>query len=187
MDKPQSIQPDAVHKDAETAYRQFIKQILRHSGGLQSESEHGKIFSFETYLREKGISAELVSAYCTHLKTSDFAEKFAAETNKPGRIYLNNIRVLLTFFLISWVPGILLYLLVAAFLFTFAISIWSYKPFLYFALSGPVLAAVVLIPQYMRAKKQKRSGTKSPPYVIRYFDNDELSFAKSKSRLFVEK
>jgi hypothetical protein len=191
METPQSVQPvsdnnDPLKKDAETAYRQFVEQIMRHKGGLQSESEHGKIFSFETYLREKNVAATLIQAYCTHIKTSDFVEKYAAESNKPAKFFRGNFRILLLFFLISWAPGLLLYLPVAAFLSTFGISIWSVKPLLFFALTGPVLVAVLLTIHYIRGKREIKAGTE-PQYVIKYFDNDELTFVKSKSRLFVEK
>ncbi|WP_207511852.1 hypothetical protein [Longitalea luteola] len=188
METPRSVQTvfdnnTSLNKEAEAAYQQFVNQILSKGGGLQSESEHGKIFSFETYLKEKGVAADRIQGYCNHIKTSDFVQR----SNKRVNIYVNNIRVLLMFFLISWVPGILLYLLVAAFLSTFAISIWGYKPVLCFALTGPVLAAIVLVPQYIRGKKGIKANTNRPQYVIKYFDNDELSFIKSKSRLFVER
>lgn len=192
METPQFAQPvadnnDTLKIDAENAYRQFVQQIAQHAGGLQSESEHGKIFSFETYLREKNVTATLIQAYCTYIKTSDFIEKYAAESNKPGKIFLSNVRTLLLIFLASWAPGLLLYLPVAAFLSTFNISIWSIKPLLYFALTGPVLVTMLLSVQYISAKRKMKAGTHNPQYVIKYFDNDEITFIKSKSRLFVEK
>lgn len=57
MENPQAVQPASEEKSksnahAEAAYKAFIQQVVKQSGGLLSESEHGKIFSFETYLRE---------------------------------------------------------------------------------------------------------------------------------------
>lgn len=36
-------------------------------------------------------------------------------------------------------------------------------------------------------KKSATGGSKASLFVIKHFDNDELTFAKAKSRLFVEK
>src|SRR5688500_17405955 len=160
MENFQSVQPastnnDLLTKAAELAYLDFVKQITKPtSKGFISEGENGKkIFSFETYLRESGRSEDLIQHYCNHIKTSNYAMTAASK----GVIFsfkMNNIWGVLAVIFLAMIPGILLYLLIAAFLWTFTISFWNWLPFSLFALCGPFL----LLVQYVKTKQTFKTG-----------------------------
>ncbi|MBO9200287.1 MULTISPECIES: hypothetical protein [Niastella] len=163
----------------------FMQQILQaSSNGFIGETENGiKIYSFESWLRDTG-NRSFIQEYCTYLKDNDF---MATHAVKGAKLHIQNFKVLSKFLLWSLLPGIFLYLLVAAFLNTFDISFWSWLPAILFGLTGPILVLMMLLPQYIRLMKEKKNGEYiQPQYVIKYFDNDELTFLKSRNRLFKE-
>jgi hypothetical protein len=87
------------------------------------------------------------------------------------------------------VPTLLMYILAATLLLIFGVSLWNGSAFLSFTAIGMAVMVAFLILKTRKKKEQKNGGkaTPQPLYVIKYFDNDELVFARAKSRLFVEK
>lgn len=185
MDNNQSVQsaaqnPNLINKAAKSAFSDFVKQIPKPQfKGFISEDGHQRIFSFESYLREMGRSEDLIYKYCNHIKSTGAEE--AAPEKKPELYKLTDYLFLSKLFLLSFIPGIVLYLLVAAFLWTFEISFLQWKPFILFALSWPVILAPLLALQYMRLKRNERLGIIETEYIIKCFDSDELTFLKSKT------
>lgn len=179
-------------KGAEKAFDVFLKQVFRKQAqGFISEGENGKIFSFETYLRETGHEHDIITGYCRHAKDVNLLERTAGKLRKFG-IYFEKgfFKGLLILLGIAFVPVLLVYLLAATLLLIFNVSLWNGSAFIAFTLTGIVvmLGYMFLKPSKKgRAKKGKASGQSQPLYVIKYFDNDELVFTKSKGRLFVER
>ena len=173
---------------AEKAFTEFVKQVFQNQAqGFISEGENGKIFSFETYLRETGHEPGIITGYCQHAKAVNLLEKTARKARK-FRIIIGkgSLKALLLLFGIALVSVLLVYLLVASLLLIFNVSLWNGSAFLAFTSIGVVvmLAYLFLKPSKKGAAKK---GKANPLYVIKYFDNDELTFTKAKSRLFVEK
>jgi hypothetical protein len=57
-------------------------------------------------------------------------------------------------------------------------------------LAGPVVVMIIITWMWlklMRKKNKPGEHTTTSLFVIKYFDNDELTFTRAKSRLFVEK
>ena len=191
MDNTQTVQPatqntNLINKAAKLAFSDFLNQISKpECKGFISEDNNKKIFSFETYLREIGRSEELTYKYCSYIKTA--GREGAVNGNIPTVYRLTDTRFLVKLFLLAMLPGILLYLLLAAFLWTFDIPFLNRVNFILFALSWPVILAPLLILQYVRLKTNKRLGTNHTENLIKCFDSDEITSLKNKSRLFVEK
>ncbi|THU41425.1 hypothetical protein FAM09_04770 [Niastella caeni] len=189
MEYPQSTQSatqndTAVKKAAEEAYTEFVQQIAKpQSRGFISESGGRKIFSFETYLRETGISAELIQVYCNHIKTTSFVPKLSKQVSYLFTV--DNTKALTKVLLYAMMPGICIYLLVAGFLWTFDISLWI--PFLSFTLAGPILLILTMYYKFHQGKRQNKARKTEPSFFIKHFDDDEFTYMKSKNRLFVEK
>jgi hypothetical protein len=191
MEKPQSVHPaaqktDILNSTAKSVFSDFLKQIPKpQSKGFISEGNSQKIFSFERYLRETGRSEELIDKYCNFIK-AHHAEEAAAE--KKSQVFiLTDYRSLVKVLLISMIPGIVLYGLIAAFLWTFEISFLEWKTCILFALSSTFLMALSLSIQYLRLKRNERLGIVQTEYIIKCFDSDELTYLKNKNKLFVEK
>ena len=178
---PTTRNTDLINKAAELAFSDFLKQVTKsNSKGFISEANGQKIFSFETYLRETGSSEDRIQTYCSHIKSIE-------DTAAKSRLYrLIDYRTWIKALLITLVPGVVLYLLVTAFLWTFGISFLKLVPFILFALSCPFFYSLLYLRQYLQLKKARKSGITRQQYIIKYFDNDELTFVKAKSRLFVE-
>ena len=178
-------------KAAEKAFIQFIRQLAqKQAKGFISEGGEGKIFSFETWLRETGQAAAEITGYCQYAKEANLLEKVAQKGRKFG-IYFEKgfFKGLLFLIGILLVPVLLIYLLAATLLLIFNVSLWNGSAFLSFITIGVVLMLIYLFlkpGQKARAKKGQTKAAPQPVYVIKYFDNDELTFAKAKSRLFVE-
>ena len=177
-------------KDAETAFTQFVRQLAqKQAKGFISEGEQGKIFSFETWLRENGYTANVIGGYCAHAKSVNMLEMVARKGRKFS-IYFEKGFIKGWLFLIGilLVPALLIYLLAATLLLIFDVSLWNGSAFLSFTGIAMVviLGFLLMKPRKNRTKKGQTNATPQPLYVIKYFDNDELVFAKAKSRLFVE-
>lgn len=187
MDNTPSVSPantntalfEAAAKDA---FSEFIRQITKtNAKGLISEGNGQKIFSFETYLRDKGRPEETINGFCSYIKSIE-------NTAEKDRIFkITDYRVWMRSLGYTTIPGVVLYLLITALLWTFDISFLNWVPFILFALSGPVIFMLLYLSQYLKMKSELRSGKPLEQYIIKYFDNDEVTFVKAKSRLFVEK
>lgn len=111
----------------------------------------------------------------------------AARFNNLRLPVSQNFRLLVTFLFWSMLSGGCLYLLIVAFLATFDISFWGWLPAILFTISGPLVVAMALFIQYLRLKRDIKNGTKmQPQYIIKNFDNDEITFLRTKNKLFVE-
>jgi hypothetical protein len=182
--KTVSKNTDLLNSAAELAFSDFLKQMFKpDSKGFISEANYVKIFSFESYLRETGYAANIVQGYCDHIKST----KSAVAEKAPRLIKVSDYRSLAKICLTLMTPGIMLYLLVVAFLWTYDISLLHWVPFILFALSCPFMMALLLLFQYLRAIREEKSGVVKVQYIVKYFDDEELTYVKSKSRLFVEK
>lgn len=177
-------------KGAEKAFVEFVRQLMqKQSKGFISESEHGKIYSFETYLRENGLSEDETAGYCKYAKAVNLLEKTASKARSFGivleRGFLKGLLVLIG---IGFAVSLIVYLLVATVLLIFGVSLWSMKGFFAFTSIGTVL---VVVRMFLKPAKKGKNGESAkqaaPLFVIKYFDNDELTFTKAKSRLFVDK
>jgi hypothetical protein len=181
---------DSLKDVSEKAFTDFARQLYHQQAkGFISDSEKGKIFSFETYLREMEHPADVITAWCDLAKKNDY---LATTAKKLKRYHWpSNIKVLGKMSLWIMAATICIYVLIAAFLLLFGVSLWHWKTFISFVLTGPVLLLVYLVVLYSKAlKKRGRENGKSKQVlscIIKYLDNDELTFARAKSRLFVEK
>ena len=193
METPQSNQPASDHdllksKAIEERWDEFLRQLIQAKPhGFVSESENGiKIYSFESWLRDTGKQA-FIQEYCNYIKDSNYMTTAATRINglwKPGS---QNLRLLATFLFWAMFSGGCLYMLVVAFLATFDISFWGWLPAILFTMSGPLVVATALLFQYFRQKRAIKNGTKTKPqYIIKNFDNDEITFLRNKNKLFVE-
>jgi hypothetical protein len=169
--------PFFYQKGAEKVFIEFIKQVFqKQAQGFVSEGENGKIFSFETYLRETGYGPDVITGYCQHAKEVNLLEKTARKARKFG-IYVEKgfFKGLLLLLGIAFVPVLLIYLLVATLLLIFNVSLWNGSAFLTFTAIGVVVmwGYLFLKPsKKSRGKKGKANGESKPLYVIKYFDND---------------
>jgi hypothetical protein len=175
---------------SQKAFIDFARQLYHQQAkGFISDSEKGKIFSFETYLREMEHPADVISAWCDLAKKYNYLETMAKKLKRYH--WPSNIKVLGKMTLWILAATICTYVLIAAFLLLFGVSLWHWKTFISFVLAGPVLLLVYLIVLYMKALKKRGRGNGKDKqtllFIIKYFDNDELTFARAKSRLFVEK
>jgi hypothetical protein len=151
-----------------------------------TEIDNGKkIFSFESYLKETG-KAKYIEAYCSHIKATDYVSNMVTFTQNRWWMRTRGSLELLLFLSQSLLPGIFLYLLIVAFLATFNISFWSWLPAILFALTGPAMAVIIFIPQARRNRRENRAGNGNVQYIVKNFDNDELTFLRTKNKLFVE-
>jgi hypothetical protein len=180
---------DLQRQAAEKAFVEFTTQLYgKNSKGFISESEHGKIFSFESYLRETGQSAEVIADWCDMAGKDNFLASVSGKVSRS--LWSSNIKTAFLLLLLAIALAIVLYLVVATVLLIFGVSLWNGKGFLYSVVIGTVLIPVYLITKSKKKqRKAKEAGAVSerPLFVIKYFDNDDLTFAKAKSRLFVEK
>lgn len=190
MEYPSSVQPDTTNNaslknDAEKAFMEFVQQInKKQSKGFISNSEKGDIFSFETYLRETGVSTEMVQTYCNHAKAINALEMTSKKMTRE--LYWANNKVLAKAAMYFTIAALFFYALVAAFFYTFDISLWNWKAFSIFVFTGPVILLVAASIKMNAAKRKFNAGEGTIRFIIKYFDNDELTFTKAKSRLFVE-
>jgi len=188
MEYPQSVpsaQPDdVIKKTAELACREFLQQIIKKQPlGLLSNGNNARIFSFETYLREKGMSEEMIQQCCDHVKSTDF---LANNYKKSSRWSITAIWAIIKLILFTMCPGVGLYLFVAAFLWTFEISILKWGAFMLFALSGTIVFATFLFAKNFTEKRKLTTAGGGPQLIIKFKDSDELTWLKSKNKLFVE-
>jgi hypothetical protein len=177
-------------KGAEKAFVEFVRQLMqKQAKGFISESEHGKIYSFETYLRENGLSEDEIAGYCKHAKAVNLLEKTASKARSFGFVFERGfLKGLLVLIGIGFAISLIVYLLVATLLLVFSVSLWNMKGFLAFTSIGMVVLVVYMFLKPAKKGKNGGSGKQAAPlYVIKYFDNDELTFTKAKNRLFVEK
>lgn len=166
-------------KGAEKAFVAFSSQLFgKNAKGFISESENGKIFSFESYLRELGKPADEIAALCKTAKRVDF---MANSKNIRKSAWGFNSKLLL-----KMIPGFILfttfiYIVVAFLLGLFHVRLFTWKIYFSFVL---ILSALIIM--YMGYKIMRAQNLKAgaPLFVIKYFDNDELTFTKAKSRLF---
>ena len=112
----------------------------------------------------------------------------AAEKFNPIPIPASqNVRVLVKLLGGTMLLGVCLYLLIAAFLATFTISCWGWLPAVLFAVSLPLAMGGGLLFQHYKLKRYIKDGTfMQPLYIIKNFDNDDITFLRTKGRLFVE-
>lgn len=189
--QPTSGKDNSYSKGAEKEFIQFIRQVAqKQAKGFISEGNAEKIFSFETWLRETGHAADIIEGYCEHAKAVNMLE-IAARKGRKFSIYFEKgfLKGLLFLIGILLVPVLLAYLLVATLLLIFNVSLWNGSAFLTFTAFGTLAMLVFFILKPSRKRREKKEQGKAKPqllYVIKYFDNDELTFAKAKSRLFVE-
>jgi hypothetical protein len=143
---------------------------------------------FESYLRETGQPAEVIADWCGMAGKDNFLTSVSGKVSRS--IWSSNIKTAFMLLLLAIALAIVLYLVVATVLLIFGVSLWNGKGFLYSVGIGTVLIPVYLITKSKKKqRKAKEAGAVSerPLFVIKYFDNDDLTFAKAKSRLFVEK
>lgn len=181
---------DSQKGDSQKAFIDFARQLYNQEAkGFISDSEKGKIFSFETYLREMEHPADVIIAWCDLAKKNDYLATMAKKLKRYH--WPSNIKVLGNALLWIMAATICIYVLIAAFLLLFDVSLWHWKTFISFVLAGPVLLLVYLVVLYRKALKKRGPGNdkgkQTLSFIIKYFDNDELTFARAKSRLFVEK
>ena len=169
-------------KSAEKAFVAFSHQLIgKNAKGFISESENVKIFSFESYLRELGIPADEIAALCKAAKRADFMAN-SKKLRKSAWVF--NVKTLLTM-----IPGFILfaifiYTVLAFLLGLFHVRLFTWKIFFSFVLTFSALITLYMGYNILKAQNSKAEALK---IVIKYFDNDELTFTKAKSRLFVEK
>jgi hypothetical protein len=194
METPQSNQPASQNYDLlkskaiEERWDEFLRQLIQAKPhGFVSESETGiKIYSFESWLRDTGKQS-FIQEYCNYIKDSNYMTTAATRFNDLRLPVAQNLRLLVTFLFWALLSGGCLYLLIVAFLATFDISFWGWLPAILFTISGPLVVATALFIQYLRLKRDVKNGTKmKPQYIIKNFDNDELTFLRTKNKLFVE-
>lgn len=194
METPHSNQPTTPGIDRlksisiEEYWDDFLRQLLKAKpNGLVSESENGvKIYSFESWLRDTGKQAN-IQEYCNYIKDSNYMATAAESANGVKIPASQNVRVLATILTGAMLVGVCLYLLIAAFLATFSISCWNWLAAILFAASGPLLIGATLLLQYLRLKRDLKNGTlMQPQYIVKNFDNDEITFLRTKNKLFVE-
>lgn len=166
-------------KSAEKAFVAFSSQLPgKDAKGFISESENGKIFSFESYLRELGKPADEIEALCKAAKRIDF--KTNSKLVKRGA-WAYNIKLLL-----KMIPGFILfttfiYTVLAFVLGLFHVRLFTWKIYFSFVLIVSGIITLYVGYKILRAQNLK-AGT--PMFVIKYFDNDELTFTKANRRLF---
>lgn len=180
-------QDERIKQEAERLFRSFWTKILtRNPIGLLAEIEDGKkVFSFESYLRETG-KAEYIEAYCSHIKATNYVSNMVSFTKHLWPMRIMGVLKLVLVLSPSFLPGVFLYLLIAAFLATFNISFWGWLPAVLFALTGPVMLAMLFISQARRNRVERKAGNGNVQYIVKNFDNDELTFLRTRNKLFVE-
>lgn len=175
-------------KGARSTFLGFIQQVWqKQSLGFVSEGEDGKIFSFETYLRDMKYEPDVIEGYCKYAKEVNLLKSVSETEFKSLRYKAKGLVGALWVALIILVLALVLYVLSAAVSGIFNVNLWNWRSFLGF--TGK--AMLVLIAGFILLVKRKKKasaggGHKQVPYIIKYFDNDELTFAKAKSRLFAE-
>jgi hypothetical protein len=178
-------------KGSEKAFAEFLRQLHnKQARGFISEGEHGKVFSFETYLRETGHDPKVINGYCKHATAVNLLEKTASKARGFGIIFEKGFfKGLLVIIGIVFSVMLLIYLLGATLLLVFGVSLWNVSDFFYITVIGTVVGLVfIFLKAFIKGKNNNAKGTHAaPPIVVKYFDNDELTFTKAKSRLFVEK
>ena len=194
METPQFNQPASRNYDLlkskaiEERWDEFLRHLVQAKPhGFVSESENGiKIYSFESWLRDTGKQS-YIQEYCNYIKDSKYMATAAARANGIRLPASQDLRLLVTFLFWAMFAGGCLYLLIAAFLATFDISFWGWLPAILFTLSGPLVVATALLVQQLRLKRGIKNGTiMLPQFIIKNFDNDELTFLRNKNKLFVE-
>lgn len=174
--------PFFYRKDAEKAFVAFSSQLFgKDAKGFISESENGKIFSFESYLRELGKPANEIEALCKTAKRVDFMAN-SKKLKKSAWVFNSKL-------LLKMIPGFILfttfiYTVLAFVLGLFHVRLFTWKIYFSFVLIVSGIITLYVGYKILRAQNLK-AGTSM--FVIKYFDNDELTFTKAKSRLFVEK
>jgi hypothetical protein len=171
---------------AERAFNDFLLQVqYKDPKGLLSTG-NGKIFSFEKFLRDNSFRESVIVAYCNHVKSTNYFEPAAKSMRVKWVIFKSYLKLVA----IMAVAACVLYLLFATLLLLFSISWWNMKTFLEmvggFTITGTVVALYKLFKDYATRKKEDRKPNPNALFIIKYFDNDELTFARSKSRLFRE-
>lgn len=178
-------------KGAEKAFVEFLRQLTgKQARGFISEGEHGKVFSFETYLRETGHEPDVVTGYCKHASVVNLLEKTASKASRLGITFEKGFfKGLLVMAGLMFAAMLLIYLLGATLLLVFGISLWNVSDFLSITLIGTAVGLVYIFSKaFIKGKTNEGKGAQATPLiVVKYFDNDELTFTKAKSRLFVEK
>lgn len=132
----------------------------------------------------------LYTGICKCAATTNLMEKMAAKIRSStitfekgffkGFMMLAGIVFLVVLFI---------YMLTAILLLMGHISLWNVRDFLLFTGIGTVVGLGFIFRKALSKGKKNRAAegrSKVPLAVIKYFDNDELTFAKAKSRLFVE-
>jgi hypothetical protein len=194
METSQSNQPASRNYDLlkskaiEERWDEFLRQLVQaRPHGFVSESGNGiKIYSFESWLRDTGKQS-FIQEYCNYIKDSNYMTTAAARFNGIRLTGSQNLRLLVTFLFWAMFAGVCLYMLIVAFLATFDISFWGWLPAILFTVSGPLVVASALFLQHLRLKREIKNGTiMQPQYIIKNFDNDELTFLRNKNKLFVE-
>lgn len=175
-------------KAIEERWDEFLRQLVQGKPqGFLSESENGiKIYSFESWLRDTGKQS-FIQEYCSYIKDTNYMSTAFAKINGVRWPGSKNMKLLATFLFWAMFTGACLYLLIVAFLATFDIKFWGWLPAVLFIISGPLVVATALLLQRLRLKREIKSGSiKQPQYIIKNFDNDELTFLRNKNKLFVE-
>lgn len=182
MDHPKSVpvnqQADpSVPSAAEKAFLEFIQQLnQQQSKGFLSENEMGKIFSFETYLKETGQPAPVIAGWCDVAKANNFL------TASPKKIYRmqwrSNARELGKFLSGALIIAICLYIIMATGSMPFNVSLWNWSTFIGFIIGGVVLVFLFLAWAWVKAMRKKNTSVENAKnilFVIKYFDSDELT------------
>lgn len=186
MNTPQSNQLKS--KAIEDLWDEFLRQLVQaRPQGFLSESENGiKIYSFESWLRDTG-NQSFIQEYCSYIKESNYMSTAATRINGVRWPGAKNIKLLATFLFWAMFTGACLYLLIVAFLATFNIAFWGWLPAILFIISGPLVVAMALLLQRIRIRGELKNGSiRQPQFIIKNFDNDELTFLRNKNKLFKE-
>lgn len=177
-------QNHSFHNEAEKAYRTFLMQIFKKKPkGLLSESEGGKIYSFESYLRQTGQSEQVIADWCNYVKSTDYARRAGKSLKRRGAFVISILKILFWAVIVTSC----VYVLVSAFMLLFGVSLWHMRTFISFLVAGPSIMMAFIVFAWIKSMKKKHQGYIPNVPVVKYFDNDELTFTKAKSRLFVEK
>lgn len=175
-------------KSARSIFLSFIQQIWqKQSLGFVSESKEGKIFSFETYLREMKYEADVIAGYCKYAKEVNLLKSVSEKEFESFRYWAKGLSGAFWVVLIILVLALVLYVLSATALMIFDVSLWNWRSFLGFTGKAMLVLIFGFIVLMKRKKKGDTGGQQQPPVIIKYFDNDELTFTKAKSKLFVDK
>jgi hypothetical protein len=156
---------------AESLFAAFVQGAGQNSRkGLLKEEKHRHIYSFESYLRAIGFNEELVVIYCQQAQAANIITK-VPRTRRGAIIDWRTGKFIGLLIGRVMAAAVLLFPIIAFFLWLFRVNLWSWKAFMYWELGSAVLTLLLL---FLEAWNNSRAAHRIKPVVVIYFDGDPV-------------